>query len=390
MGEATPTTIDGFTPGWLTEALRRSDTIDSSTTVTDVDRTILGTGEGFMGELARLTLTYDGAPGPATMIAKIPTQVEQNRALGKSLGIYEREVRVYADLLPTIDIPTPRVHAAVYEATGEEADLVAQTYKGERLPIWLLRLILRRQATDADVPPCVLVVEDLGVDAEVGDQVAGLSPASTEDGLRVLARLHASTWNDVGVPDTHWVLRLGRLPRLFHAIYLRGRKRCVEVLDGDLSDHTLSLLSKVRRGAVRRVRTFYERTPSCLLHGDYRPDNLFFDETGAVQSVIDWQSVGTGPAVFDVSYFVISSLAADVPESEIDRLLAAYHEELVANGVTGYSLDQLRADYDESLIIGVHRMPLLVDNVDFGDGRGQELIEQAARRFDARLRRVSI
>ena len=50
-----------------------------------------------MGELARLSVTYAGGGGPPTMIAKIPTQIEQNRALGKSLGIYEREVRVYAE-----------------------------------------------------------------------------------------------------------------------------------------------------------------------------------------------------------------------------------------------------------------------------------------------------
>ena len=92
MGEPTPTTMDGFTPAWLTEALRASATIDHGVTVAAVEWEILGTGEGFMGELARLTLGYDGGDGPATMIAKIPTQIEQNRALGKSLGIYERGI----------------------------------------------------------------------------------------------------------------------------------------------------------------------------------------------------------------------------------------------------------------------------------------------------------
>lgn len=51
-------------------------------------------GEGFLGELARLTLSVgDGADGRARLIAKIPTSDSGLKPIGLTLQLYEREAR---------------------------------------------------------------------------------------------------------------------------------------------------------------------------------------------------------------------------------------------------------------------------------------------------------
>lgn len=390
MGEPTPTTMSGFTPAWLTEALRASHTIGADVTVTGVEWEILGTGEGFMGELARLSVAYAGGSGPSTMIAKIPTQIDQNRALGKSLGIYEREVRIYADLLPSLPTPAPAVYAAIYEPNGDEADIAAQPEKAEKLPVWLLRLVLKRQAKDADVPPCVLLLEDLAGEVEVGDQVAGLPIATIEDSLRVIARLHAATWNRAGLPDAHWMWDRSTTFKLGQAIYLNGRKETAQVIAPYMSQRSLDLLKAVKKSGIERLRRVAEQQPHCLQHGDYRPDNMFFDAGGKVASVIDWQGTNVGPAMFDVLYFLLSSLEVDDPDAHVDALLRVYHDELVAGGVADYPFERMMEHYEEMLLVFVHGMPLLVANIDFGDGRGVELLAGNLRRFESLLQRARL
>jgi len=388
--EPTPSKLAEFTPTWLTEELRRSGTIGQDSTVTGVDHQVLGEGEGFMGIIARLSLSYDGPAGPASMIAKIPTDVDSNRATGRALGVYEREVRVYAEVLPGIDIPKPKVYGAIYEADGHEEKLSVQTKRADRLPYWLLRRLIKREQDKSYVPPCVLLIEDLS-EAEIGDQVAGGSPEQMTAGLSTLARIHAATWGGRGIPDAHWSHGADYIPRLLHALYLNSSEEFLRRGADYLSPHTVALYNSLKETGVSRVARHRVEVPQCLAHGDYRLDNMFFDSDNSVVAVIDWQTAAPGPVVLDVGYFLVSSLVADTPESTVDDLLAHYHRELVANGVTDYPMEQFLADYDDGLLIVTHRLSGLAGGVvDMGDGRGIELIKLWFQRLDARLQRVKI
>jgi len=390
MPEPTPTTLAGLTPAWLTEELRRSDTIGQDATVTAVDQEVLGEGEGFMGIVARLSLSYDGAAGPASMIAKIPTDVDANRATGRAIGVYEREVRVYSQVLPGLDIPKPKVYSAIYETDGHEEKLAAQTRKADRLPFWLLRRLIKREQGKSDVPPCVLLIEDLS-DVDIGDQVAGGSPEQMTAALSTLARIHALTWNKNGIPDAHWSQGPEYIPRLIHALYLNSREDFLKVGAPYLSPHTVGLYKSLKATGVTRVARHRDEVPQCLAHGDYRLDNMFFNADNEVAAVIDWQTAVPGPVVLDVGYFLVSSLAAETPQSTVDDLLAHYHRELVANGISDYSMEQFIADYEDGLLIVMHRLSgLASDIVDLGDGRGIELMQTWFKRLDARMARVSL
>ena len=66
-----PITLDGFTSQWLTTAFEHDGRGYGTVTAARAER--IAVGEGFLGELARLHLSYaEGNEGPQTLIAKIP------------------------------------------------------------------------------------------------------------------------------------------------------------------------------------------------------------------------------------------------------------------------------------------------------------------------------
>ena len=386
MSQHIPTALDAVNAEWLTRTLRATGVIGANTTINATSQTLLGVGEGFMGEIARVNLDHDGPEPLASLIAKIPTTVPENRGAGQMLGVYEREVRAYLDLLPNIDVPVPTAYAALLSDGATGAADLARMVKADRLPIWFLKFLVRREQKDAEVPPALLLLEDLH-DADLGDQVAGCNSERAAAVLRVAARLHGSTWGRRAPKRQHWLTGGDIAPRLFHAAHLNSLKGFTAYARTRMSPHSLGVLHGITRSGRARITDLHERTPRCVVHGDLRLDNLFFDSETDVRAVIDWQIPNLGPAVLDIGYFLVSSLDPEISEPEVDNLLGVYHDELVRSGVTDYSFAQLQADYVEGLLLLLHRATSF-DSMDFGEERGRALLDTWIDRFDARLARV--
>jgi hypothetical protein len=92
---------EDITPEWLTKALQRT---GHDLTVTSLELEEIGTGQ--MGSTYRLTLGYDGPPGPPTLVAKLASVDESRRQL-VSAG-YAAEVGFYLHLAPKLQVNTPR------------------------------------------------------------------------------------------------------------------------------------------------------------------------------------------------------------------------------------------------------------------------------------------
>jgi len=60
MGTQLPTTTSEINAEWMTDALRGSGTIGPDASVSAVQADEGNAGVGFMGEVAKVTLTYDG------------------------------------------------------------------------------------------------------------------------------------------------------------------------------------------------------------------------------------------------------------------------------------------------------------------------------------------
>ena len=104
-----PITLDGFTSQWLTTAFEHDGRGYGTVTAARAER--IAVGEGFLGELARLHLSYaEGNEGPQTLIAKIPTTDGALKPLGVMLGVYERESLFYEQVASKLEIRIPEAY----------------------------------------------------------------------------------------------------------------------------------------------------------------------------------------------------------------------------------------------------------------------------------------
>jgi len=389
MDAPIPDHLDDLTPKWLTGVLRTHSLIGAEARISAMSVETLGEGAGFSGTLARLNLTYSRGRGPQSLVAKFPTTVEENRAGAELMGVYRREIMVYSELLPTLDVPhAALIHGAAAPDPRAEG-LIDNMHRAEHLPIWALRLLGRvlPHTPAAKAKASVLLVEDLAP-CHVGDQVVGCTAVEAEEVVRTAAALHASTWGPSAPEPTSWLLAGDTAPKLFHAAFLDTQRGLRRTAGDRLGRHSLALLARVKADGRNRIQRFHTNAPRCLLHGDLRLDNIFFHDSGQVRALIDWQLTNLGPGVMDIAYFVTGSLAPDESEDHVEHLLEVYQRSLRDHGVTDYPLDRLRADYDDALLVLLHRMTGL-ENIDFGDSRGVELVDIWIRRLDARLQRVA-
>lgn len=332
-------TPDELTPAFLTDVL--------GSAVTAVDATRVGTGQ--VGASFRCVLTYAGgapAGAPATVVAKLPSLEEQSRATGVALRNYEREVRFYRDLQPTVDVQVPRCfHADWDEATGG----------------------------------FVLVLEDLAP-AVQGDQIAGCSVDKARLALTELAALHAPRWGDASLSDLEWLSR--RTPEdavQLQALYQMLFPGFADRYRHRLADDELALAERLGGLLV----TWIERRddPATVTHGDYRLDNMMFGTPagGHPLAVVDWQTPGQGPGASDLSYFLGAGLSIDERRRHERDLVAHYHRELVRRGVAGWSFDDVWAGYRLYSFAGVV-MSVVASMIVTQTERGDEMFMAMATR----------
>ena len=228
-------------------------------------------GDGLVGMNLRLSL--DGRDGdvPSSVIAKLPSPDPTSRATGIALRNYEREVKFYADIAPTVDIRVPRC------------------FHGD----W--------NADDGDF---VLLLEDLAPAAQ-GDQLAGCDEHIARRSVLELARLHGPRWGDVTLNEHEFLSR--RAPddslqlQVIWNMFLPG---FLATFDRYLDSEGMTL---IKRFGERIPDWMDGRTlPTTLTHGDYRLDNLMYatERGGYPVAVVDWQTPGHSQASGDVSYFM--------------------------------------------------------------------------------------
>jgi aminoglycoside phosphotransferase (APT) family kinase protein len=129
-----------------------------------------------------------------------------------------------------------------------------------------------------------------------------------------------------------------------------------------------------------------EPAPRTIIHGDFRLDNMFFDHPdGSPLAVIDWQISNKGRGIFDVAYFLCSSLEADVRTANEMRLLRAWHDTVVDGGARSYSFDQALYDYRAGILLCNLYTVIGVGSMDAANERGLALQKAWIRRRGAAL-----
>ena len=93
--------------------------------------------------------------------------------------------------------------------------------------------------------------------------------------------------------------------------------------------------------------------PSTVLHGDARMENVAFSDQSGPEGVrfYDWQLSCSGPAAYDLMYFLFQSINVEDWGTMGEALIDSYHAEIVSAGIVDYSNDELRRDLSLSVCL---------------------------------------
>lgn len=379
---ALPSSLAALTPEWLTAALREGGSLPAGGRVASFESQRLGVGEGFLGELARIRPHYEGEAGgaPTSFIAKMPSLLPENRALGVMFTAYEREILFYRELAGLADVSVPRCYFGGLDpasAIDRAAEALIQ-----RLPPRLTARILDRvmQQAGKSKRRFALLIEDLD-GLRIGDQVRGVSVAEAEAALRALARFHAAYWESPAL-DRPWLATADMGAEIAHEMFRRARPVLEARFGARLSPESRAIIEWADAHGLALLRRL-AMTPRTLNHGDYRADNIFFDsplgEAGNV-TIIDFQALTVGCPMIDVAYFIRPNMdPADANAAE-PHLVEVYHRALIEAGVRGYLLDRCREDYVLGSLWVIHRGVLLIGTLDFSNERGMAMVDRAVER----------
>jgi hypothetical protein len=255
-------------------------------------------GTGQMSLSFRVTLDWKDGEGPASIVAKCPSADPGTRAIAAALGSYALELGWYRDLADHVGVACPKcLHL---EANTDESEFV-------------------------------LLLQDLAP-ARQGDQLAGATIPEIEAALKQAARLHASYWDDARLNDIAWLQPRPAVDtmvrQMLAPLYAQFRERYAERLSRDIL--------AMGDAFIARAGGYFDRAPAArtIQHRDFRIDNILFSGDGASAHVVDWQTLGIGPAASDIAYLIGTSIADPALRArEEARLVRFYANELRTLGV---------------------------------------------------------
>jgi aminoglycoside/choline kinase family phosphotransferase len=304
-----------------------------------------------MGDIYRLTLDYKAGAqaGPGSVVVKLPSSHEENRAQGVALGMFVAEVTFYNQLAPRISVGMPDIYLAAVAEDG--ADFV-------------------------------IVMEDLSALSMV-DQSTGMNVEQARAAVEVLAGVHAAFWNDADRPDLEWIPTMTG-PRIEFVDGLMAEIFPVfaEHFGDALPAGGLALYEQFIGNYLKIMKVICARSPWTIAHQDYRIENLLFGPPGSHQVVVlDWQGLGRGVGAYDLAYVLGGSMSSELRRQHERELVAAYHEALLTAGVNGYGLDSVWEDYAHAQLMGGLAVSIVTGgSMDLSNERARELIATMARR----------
>jgi hypothetical protein len=337
-----PRSKDDLTVEWLSEAL--------DLPVTGVDAVTIAEGAGFMGRLARVELTYaGGADGPASLVAKMPTDDPGGVALGQMLQLWEREARFYLDLRDKLPVRTPRCY---YAGGDHESGIFA------------------------------ILLEDLSNYAN-GDNIAGASPRQAAAAIDWLAAFHAAEAGGGHAAALDWLpstaleaedpMYQGLKPML-EAVWPGFVEQFRAQAPGDTIAWVEALIPRFTEALGERMLA------PTLVHSDFRADNLFFDGDEVI--TIDWQAVALGQGFYDVAYFLCGSLPTTQRRQTEHELVERYRRGLSAGGVEVPGPDEFFDLYRRTVHYAMAVVALLMAQLDFTvNARAIDLARLTVERF---------
>jgi broad specificity phosphatase PhoE len=347
---AFPRTVDDLTNEWLQKMM--SPHIDGAT-ITGFTQEVIGVGEGFMGQLARIVLTYSEEidSAPRSVIAKFASTRSDTREMARDQSLYRREIGFYRDIGQDVGIKVP---VCYYSEFDEETQFF------------------------------VMLLEDMAP-GEPSDQVLGTSRETSRQVIEQFAKLHAKWWNSDKLGGYDWAKWIINEMPMDEAL-TRLRESIAEVEETGSFDaypemkRLIYLLPPLFR--MQPAPPF----PFTLTHGDLRSDNIIQPSAeGGEFCVLDWQLAGKGDPVNDIARWMAQSITIEDRKETEQELLKLYYDKLIEHGVTGYSYKKFINGYKMNLVVILVMFSMSIDSVDRSSDRAKALFHQFYSRLDSAL-----
>ena len=307
-------------------------------------------GDGLVGMNLRVQLTSPDPAVPASVVVKLPTLDPTSLATAVSLRNYEREVKFYREIAPTVDIRVPGCLHVEWDETTHGF---------------------------------VLVLEDMAP-AEQGNQITGCDVDRARAGIDQMVRLHGPRWDDATLWDIDWVQRRGSKEdgEMLAMLYAMVKQGFLAV-HGDAvrsacGDEGIDLIHALGEALVPYVVN--RDGPMTVTHGDFRLDNMLFGTADGVVpcAVVDWQTPTHGYGPSDLAYFLGAGLVVEDRRRHEESLLAAYQAGLANYGVSADSA-WLDLQYRREAVAGVI-MAVVASQIVQRTDRGDLMFEAMATR----------
>ena len=346
MSTATiPTSPDDVTAEWLSS-------------VTDFDiasaRTeLIGVGIGVTSAVYRMHL--EGPSCPESIIMKMPALDEAAVFTSTVLRMYHREVGFYNHLASDSPI---RVPGSYFGTIDEES---AQF---------------------------VLLIEDMRGMRSV-DQVEGMALADAEHAVDELAAWQAPWWRKADpIVDRGLGLSIGDpiYPAVLPMVFAEGWEKVTGAMDLPAS---IREVGEKWVGGFESLLQELAQDPTTLVHGDYRADNMLFDDDGSLV-LLDFQLIGTGTAAYDLAYFITQSIDADTAADHERHLFDRWVEGLRAGGVPEADLAHQWDHYRKAALFCLAYPIVASRGMDFDDPRQMALVDCMNTRFTRAVEQLQL
>ena len=341
---AIPEDENALTPDWFQQALAAGGA-PAAPTIRDVIIDDIGAGVGLVGKILRCHLAYldADADAPPTVIVKLPSSHPETVQTARTLGLYRREYAYYRRIAPHVPVRSP---------------------------------VLLYGDFDDHNHRFVLALEDLA-DLVSVDQLDGASAEQASTAVRAAARLHARYWNRVGQPPVsgfHDSANPERRP-LVRDMYQASLRPALERF-GHIFPQPMRRLAEEYGQRIVEHLDAIAAGPRTFAHGDFRLDNMFFGADGSEDfAVVDWQVCGIASGLYDVAYFLSSSVAPEV-RREIERdALAEYHEIVRASAAEGFTWEDCWRAYRQNTLSCFQTPIIAGGQLDFTRARSRQLAE---------------